>query len=657
MEGIESNRRSSVAPPGAHPLSFGVDHRRTPLPAALLLALSSGILVALGPDRAMVPLAILPWTVAFLALLHLHGRHAEWLGRPTVLLGGALLLRVLFYLPFPDLSDDIFRYLWDGVVALEGTRPYTLRPSDPALTHLHELELFREMNSPEYISIYPPLSQYVFLAGGLLYRWLGFGVAAYGVKAGFLLMEIGGLLLLHGALRRFGRTPEALALYAWNPLVLLAVAGGGHTEGGLVLGLGLLLFGLAMAPGRRRTMAVWAGWGIAVLAKGIPLVVAPLLWRALGRESGRGAVLVGTLGGMGLLSLPFLRPEDLWGIAESAQLYVRLFEFNAGLHTLLRGIVEGSPWSDLGVHVGSLLRTVFLVGALWIGLRHPVRDGGEVARGTLLVLSLYLVCATTVHPWYLLWVLPLLPFTTLLRGAWLWGSWATLPTYLTYIGVPHGPLTALFWGGWLGVAAHEGRERLLSPLRRRAAPRKARWIRTVLPEGSRSALDLGGGEGWVGRELRREAGGPLDRVYLADPMAIDGSMPDRTLRASGESLPFGDGSVDVVLLSFVLHHTRDPDRVLSEALRVARESVVILETTPATQMGARLLEPLDRWVNSGRGDGSMGRANTPIHYRSRKEWVRAVETLGGRCLRVDRPNRIGHPVTRLVAVRPARGDG
>jgi ubiquinone/menaquinone biosynthesis C-methylase UbiE len=53
-------------------------------------------------------------------------------------------------------------------------------------------------------------------------------------------------------------------------------------------------------------------------------------------------------------------------------------------------------------------------------------------------------------------------------------------------------------------------------------------------------------------------------------LAANGIDPERVVDSVGESLPFPDASFDIVYSANVLEHTEDPERVLSEALRVLR---------------------------------------------------------------------------------------
>jgi ubiquinone/menaquinone biosynthesis C-methylase UbiE len=51
--------------------------------------------------------------------------------------------------------------------------------------------------------------------------------------------------------------------------------------------------------------------------------------------------------------------------------------------------------------------------------------------------------------------------------------------------------------------------------------------------------------------------------------------------AAAEALPFAERAVDACFMGMVLHETAGPDRALSEARRVARNLVAVLEWPPA----------------------------------------------------------------------------
>lgn len=86
-------------------------------------------------------------------------------------------------------------------------------------------------------------------------------------------------------------------------------------------------------------------------------------------------------------------------------------------------------------------------------------------------------------------------------------------------------------------------------------------------------LEIGAGKGHVARALKAAAN--VD-IRLLD--VVDYNETDLTLEVyDGVQLPFADNTFDYSLLVFVLHHTPDPLRVLTEALRVSRDGVVVVE--------------------------------------------------------------------------------
>jgi SAM-dependent methyltransferase len=612
------------------------------LVAGLLLALA---LAWTGPTLERLTEATLLFSAWFVLLLVLVFRRGAVLDRPGVLLGSALLLRAIFLPTVPDLSVDPFRYVWDGWLTASGMNPYRYVPSDPALVHLHDEPLFRGMNSREFYTIYPPLSQWLFAPAGAVYDRWGWPHAFLALKGTVVLAEVAGILLLARAASHMGVRLRYLGLYALNPLVVVTVAGVGHSEGGLLLGLGLLALGLARGGG----VLAWTGLGLATVSKGLPLLLAPLLVRhhleRLGTARMIRTAALGSLPALAL-SLPFFFPGLPGRIGASANLYVRLFEFNAGLHALL---VQGL--GALGVPhpaqvSGPLLRIGFILAALWVWLRHPARRPLHVLAGLLLLFGIYLATATTVHPWYLLWGLALIPLVHRHRGAWLWASWAGFLTYFAYIGVPAAAVATLFWSGVFLLVAWEEWPRIRLPLLRLAGRRKARLIAPHL-EGT-SVLDLGAGEGFVGDRLARMGRSVvLAEIEPSFEVALPGLLFD------GVRLPLGDGAVDTVVLSLVLHHAADPDRLMREALRVARLRVVITESTYRWRWERRLLELADRGVNRGRGRGPGRWREEPLRFDTPQGWESRIQAAGGRVHTSRRLNRIGHRHHIFVVDPPA----
>ncbi|MDX1430324.1 MAG: hypothetical protein R3282_08555, partial [Rhodothermales bacterium] len=156
-------------------------------------------------------------------ILPLIGRFVRpsWL---TVIVIGVVLRAGVFWMG-PGLSDDAYRYAWDGIVQAEGDNPYLVRPEDDQVRRDRRPQLYGRLNSQEYFTVYPPLSQITFVTAATISgkRW---PQTYYAIKLIIILVE----LLALAALWRTAE-PSVAILYAWNPVVIVEIAGQAHTEG------------------------------------------------------------------------------------------------------------------------------------------------------------------------------------------------------------------------------------------------------------------------------------------------------------------------------------------------------------------------------------------------------------------------------------------
>lgn len=63
-------------------------------------------------------------------------------------------------------------------------------------------------------------------------------------------------------------------------------------------------------------------------------------------------------------------------------------------------------------------------------------------------------------------------------------------------------------------------------------------------------------------------------------LKANGIDPERLVNATGENLPFENESFDIVYSAYVLEHTMDPERVLTEGARVLRRGGIMLFEIP-----------------------------------------------------------------------------
>lgn len=336
----------------------------------------------------------------------------------------ALLLRLGLVGAFPVWSDDVYRFVWDGRLLVQGHNPFWHLPSfflqpGQQLPGL-DAELFARLNSPNYYSIYPPVTQVVFgLAVGSAFTDLG--RAAVVMKLVLWLAELGNLVLLRHLLQRYQRPASAWRWYGLNPLVILEVMGNLHFEALMIFFLLLALYYW------ERQAWAWSGWAwaLAIGVKLIPLLFLPLLMRPLGW--GRRAwwfwgALVATL----ILSfLPFLSWDFLRGFGGSLDLYFQKFEFNASIYYLLRAGIQQMIGLNPIMVLGPLLALATMAIIAKLAYQQPLSPL-PMSIPTLLLANLaYLGLATTVHPWYVLMPLAL-SVLTLYRFVALWSGLVVL---------------------------------------------------------------------------------------------------------------------------------------------------------------------------------------------------------------------------------------
>jgi hypothetical protein len=375
---------------------------------AVVLGVLFALMARLGDLKIQVietiALALAAGVIYFIAL---YGLEHSTKSRPAfwIILGGALLFRLTLYSLTPSLSTDIQRYRWDGRVQNAGWNPYSLAPNDPRLAYLRDSG-WAIMPGPEIPSMYPPLSQLVFRLTG---RFLP-GVVAF--KLPFVLGDLLVLAILAKWLRRYADTNYRLAIYAWNPLVIVEFAASGHNDS---LAIAAMIAALAIMKKRPGTSAVTLSVGS--LAKLFPVTLLPLALRlSEWPRKLRGWL---ALGGAALVAVACIWPYRS-ALAQFPQIFVRYQAIWQNYNPSLYGVLL---WFSRGPDIAAGIGEGVVLGlAIWAAARKI-----EPLRAAFLIIGAILMLAPNTYSWYFTWMLPLLCFFP--NPAWLL---VTILQFLSY---------------------------------------------------------------------------------------------------------------------------------------------------------------------------------------------------------------------------------
>ncbi len=394
--------------------------------AALGTVIGACLLLAarLGPLREHLSAFMGLYTLAFVAYVG-----AVWMvvRRPNLasgralwaVLGAALAYRLMLLPAAPTLSDDLFRYVWEGRVVLAGQSPYRLPPNAPSLIPLRDQTIWPFINNRDVPSPYPPLAQ----LGGVLAAAL-WPHSPYGMKLVSTLADVGVIAAVLALLRATETPAGHVLVYAWHPSTAVEFAHSGHNDSLMLLPMTLAL--ALAAGGRRWTPALLVG--LAALAKVSPLLLLPLLPRKLGLVP---ALLAGGVFALGWVPFLVLGGGQLGSITA----YLGSWKDNDSIHAVLHALLG----AELAKPVSLAL---LLAGVAGVAL-HPALRDRPLWWQAYAVLALAIASASTVHTWYLTWLLPMLAVVLAATGrlpflgppaalGWLvFSGLATLP-YLTY---------------------------------------------------------------------------------------------------------------------------------------------------------------------------------------------------------------------------------
>jgi len=388
-----------------------------------------------------------------------------------ILVIASILFRLLFLFAIPNLSQDFYRFIWDGQMLLEGLNPYLYTPDTIVSQGDTNMPLAQELYngmgtlSASHYTNYPPLNQLCFVIGNL---FPGHSIlsSVIGMRLIIIVGDIGTLYFGKKLLEALKLPSNRIFWYILNPFIIIELTGNLHFEGVMIFFLVWSLY--LLHKGRWKWAAVVFACSVSV--KLIPLMFLPLFFWWFQKESKENviankvkqsfkkkeiatlrlpsvqaiqvprngisklilfyAIIVLTLV---LFFLPFFSIEFIDNYSKTVGLWFNNFEFNASIYYVLRAIGYAiTGYNEIGI-IGKIMPLISILAILGFSFFKKNNSIPKLSTSILLVFTIYLFLSTTVHPWYIATLVMFCIFTNY-RYPLVW-SLVIIVSYLSYLGI------------------------------------------------------------------------------------------------------------------------------------------------------------------------------------------------------------------------------
>lgn len=352
----------------------------------------------------------------------------KWNFKMLLILG--IIFRLIFLFIEPNLSQDFYRFIWDGELVSHFVNPYLEVPDnlivqkDVFIANAQELHQGMGELSARHYSNYPPLNQLIFALAALLGGKTIMGSVIF-MRLTIIFADIGIVYFGRKLLKNLNRSPHLIFWYFLNPLIVIELSGNLHFEGVMLF---FFVWALYLLSIKKWALAA-IPYALSISIKLVPLLFLPLFLKHLGlKKSALFYVSVGAI--TLLLLLPFYSAEFVANYTDTVGLWFSNFEFNAGIYNGLKKIAvnyDAKPWEFIKTY-GKITPYITIGIVLLFTFFAKNQKLNTLITSMLWILTIYYFLATTVHPWYIVFMVLLTIFTEL-RYALLWSAMIILSYY------------------------------------------------------------------------------------------------------------------------------------------------------------------------------------------------------------------------------------
>ncbi len=336
-----------------------------------------------------------------------------------VLAGIGIFFRLIFIGAIPNLSQDFYRFLWDGRLLIQGINPYLITPEVymQSATEIipQSFKLFNGMGvlNASHYSNYPPVNQLFFAVAGLI---AGKSILGSVIVLRLILIgaDVGILYFGKKLLEKLDLPIHNIFWYFLNPFIIIELTGNLHFEGVMLF---FIVWSLYLFHSQKW---FWAGilLAVSVSVKLIPLLFLPLFYQyfvtdgLFGKGFWRFKKFVWVIFATILLTFaPFLSSEFISNFTTTIGLWFQNFEFNASIYYIIRWIGFQTIGWNLIESIGKILPFLVVVCVMILAFFRRNKTTKKLITAMLFAITCYFLLATTIHPWYIATPLLLSVFT------------------------------------------------------------------------------------------------------------------------------------------------------------------------------------------------------------------------------------------------------
>jgi len=338
-----------------------------------------------------------------------------------------IVFRLIFLVAIPNLSQDFYRFVWDGRLMSQGVNPYLFTPDNLStaleVTIEQSQQLIDGMGAlnASHFSNYPPVNQFFFAIAALFAGKSILGSAIV-LRVIIILADIGILYFGKKLLEKLNLPIKNIFWYFLNPFIIIELTGNLHFEGVMLF---FFVWALHLLFNRKWLCAAVL-IGVSISVKLIPLLFLPLFLKNF-KHKDDGLELQQRFDRLSVTSLikfclvvlitvsvtflSFFSSEFVQNFSSTIALWFQNFEFNASVYYVIRWIgFKIVGWNIIGT-VGKILPVLVLLFVLAISFFRKNKTPQHLLTGMLFAISFYFLLSTTVHPWYIATPLLLSVFT------------------------------------------------------------------------------------------------------------------------------------------------------------------------------------------------------------------------------------------------------